>query len=132
MHTEHKPLKWCAVVMTFIVAIATIAGMFYLPVSGKALLPEEGPAITRLPEEMPETLEAKDLKAYEAKEQEEEPEIKSLTDIMKEYISEQEPGTVTGTVVYGIRGRKWALISVDPALFYNYYGFPQKTEGKTE
>lgn len=73
MHTEHKTLKWCAVVMTFIVAIATIAGMFYLPVSGKALLPEEGPAITRLPEEMPETLEAKDLKAYEAKEQEEEP-----------------------------------------------------------
>ncbi len=68
----------------------------------------------------------------EDEEQEEEPEIKSLTDIMEEYISEQEPGTVTGTVVYGIRGRKWALISVDPALFYNYYGFPQKTEGKTE
>ena len=52
--------------------------------------------------------------------------IKSLTDILEEYISEQEPGTVTGTVVYGIKNGRWALISVDPALFYNYYGFPRR------
>lgn len=60
--------------------------------------------------------------------QTEESEIKSLTDILEEYISEQEPVAVTGTIVYGIKGGRWTLISVDPALFYNYYGFPQKIE----
>lgn len=73
MKNEHKTLKWCAVVASLIVAIATIAGMFYLPVPGMEILPAEGPAITRLPEEMPKTLESKDLKAYETKSQEEEP-----------------------------------------------------------
>lgn len=54
--------------------------------------------------------------------------IKSLTDVMEEYIDRQEPVTVTGTIVYGIKGGRWSFISVDPALFYNYYGFPQKKE----
>lgn len=53
---------------------------------------------------------------------------KSLTDLMEEYIRDQEPVTVTGSIVYGIKDGKWTLLSVDPSLFYNYYGFPQKTE----
>lgn len=60
--------------------------------------------------------------------EEENSSVKSLTDIMEEYIREQEPVTATGTIVYGIKDGKWTLISVDPALLYNYYGFPQKTE----
>ncbi|MBR5046960.1 MAG: hypothetical protein IKX76_01860 [Eubacterium sp.] len=51
--------------------------------------------------------------------------VKSLTEIMEDYIQKQEPREVTGTIVYGIKGGKWTLISVDPELFYNYYGFPQ-------
>ena len=54
--------------------------------------------------------------------------VKSLTDIMEEYIREQEPVTATGTILYGIKDGKWTLISVDPALLYNYYGFPQKEQ----
>ncbi len=46
MHSEHKTLKWCVVVATFIVMIATLAGMWLLPVPGYQILPEEGPAVT--------------------------------------------------------------------------------------
>lgn len=67
MYTEHKTLKWCAVVLTLIISIATIAGMFYLPVPGYKLLPEEGPAITRVPDEIPQPVKAADLKSYEDK-----------------------------------------------------------------
>lgn len=52
MHTEHKTLKWCAVVLALIISIATIAGMFYLPVPGYLQLHEEGSVITRAPEEI--------------------------------------------------------------------------------
>ena len=66
----------------------------------------------------------------EQEEEEENASVESLTDIMEKYISRQEPVTATGSVVYGIRNGKWTLLSVDPALFWHYYGFPQKTEEK--
>lgn len=61
MKNEHKTLKWCAVVAALIVSIASIAGMWFLPVSGHMILPYEGSAITRVPEEMPVLPDSEDL-----------------------------------------------------------------------
>lgn len=67
MNTDHKTLRWCAVVMTMIISIATIAGMFYLPIPGHNILPEKSHAITRIPEEMPDLIKSEDLNNYENK-----------------------------------------------------------------
>ena len=61
MKNEHKTLKWCAVVAALIVSIASIAGTRFIPVPGHMILPYEGSAITRVPEEMPVLPDSEDL-----------------------------------------------------------------------
>ena len=68
MKNEHKTLKWCAVVAAFIVSIAAIAGTWFLPAPEHVVLPDEGSAITRVPEEMPMQPDSEDLKKLKTEE----------------------------------------------------------------
>ena len=57
---------------------------------------------------------------------EEENLLSDMQSILEEAVKEAPKTSYSGTITFGIKDRKWTLLTLDENLFYNYYGFPKK------